>query len=79
MGIPGLYRNIIRNYTGIHYYSDEQNIAHLYIDFNPIIYNCYEDIIETKIDFLEETLIQRIIEKLMDMIYNVVYIKFNKL
>ncbi len=85
MGVPGLYRNIIKNYTGIHYYRDGQNIAHLYIDFNPIIYNCYGDIMneakdkpnlierfEKKVGLLEETLINRIINKLIDMICNVV-------
>lgn len=68
-----MYRNIIKIYDGIHYYTDDdQNIAHLYIDFNPIIYNCFGDIPDKKAPDIESQLLIRVIQKTQDMICNIV-------
>ena len=42
MGIPGLYRYILDKYKSVHYWINHENISHLYIDFNPLIYKAYE-------------------------------------
>lgn len=73
MGVPGLYRNIIKEYPNIHFGAPNENItiSHFYLDFNPIIYNCYHEISENH-DFSESLLIEKIIDKLNNMITKVI-------
>lgn len=74
MGIPGLYRNIIQVYDGIHFASKDLAVDCFYIDFNPIIYNCYHELVSKLGDKvlgqkdLEEELVDFIIRKTKQMI-----------
>lgn len=41
MGIPTFFRKIINQYPNTHYWNHNENISHLFIDFNCLIYQAY--------------------------------------
>lgn len=40
MGIPSLFRTLVKKYPDIHYWNDNLDIDHLYLDYNCLIHHC---------------------------------------
>ena len=40
MGIPSLFRTIIKKYPDIHYWNENLDVDHLYLDYNCLIHQC---------------------------------------
>ena len=89
MGVPKLFKIIIDKFPKSHAKVENQPIDYLFIDFNSIIYESYEKIKQSLItmkttnpkeftkEYIEESIINKVIETNSDIIVNVV--KPNKL
>ena len=40
MGIPSLFRTIEKKYPDIHYWNENLDVDHLYLDYNCLIHHC---------------------------------------
>ena len=40
MGIPSLFRTLVKKYPDIHYWNEDLEIDHLYLDYNCLIHHC---------------------------------------
>lgn len=53
MGVPTLFKNIVKKYKNVYYWKNNERIDHLFIDYNGILHNVIQKYIEENIDILE--------------------------
>lgn len=70
MGVPGLYRVILNRYKKTHYWNPDEIIDYLYIDFNVLLYQCYEKIPKNSIN-IDNLLINEIIKSMNHLICHI--------
>lgn len=63
MGIPSLFRTLVKKYPDIHYWDDTLTTDHLYLDYNCLIHHCKGTFVSsnTNIRQLEEEFITHVI------------------
>jgi 5'-3' exonuclease len=49
MGIPSLFRTLVKKYPDIHYWNDSLEFDHLYLDYNCLIHHCKSTFVTTDI------------------------------
>jgi 5'-3' exonuclease len=67
MGIPTFFRKIVNQYPNVHYWKPNEQISHLFIDFNCLIYQAYRllpDKNNSSSSNLESNLIKNVIQYL---------------
>lgn len=73
MGIPSFARIIIEKYKNTHSSIKGEKIDHFFIDFNSIVYNCYNNIDKKKIQKMSDTKIEnRIISDVLKYLKHII-------
>lgn len=75
MGIPSFFRTLVKKYPDIHYWNDNLDVEHLYLDFNCLIHHCkanYKPSENTPPRQMEEELITNIVNYTCHIVCDIV-------